>query len=155
MYRRLWRYQTVAYIGLVVAFLSLAVALGAWRVSHTSLAIAREEHRIFLKQIRARADFDIEIYVADYPDGIIETSKPEVHIKWQVGMSNSGEIAAEMVGVNFLMPKWVEDPCSVTQGNMRMPDPHQTQGPTTTAEELTDSDGRKRRLTTSSKRLTA
>jgi hypothetical protein len=136
---------TAAYIGLVVAFLSLAVALAAWRVSHRSLQIARDEHRVFLKQINARADFDLTIDIVDRhlpDDGAIESSEEEIELKWQLGIENSGDKAALSALINFLVPTDISASLAwITQNGLSVPDPHRQHGPMSTAEELPAADG--------------
>jgi len=98
---------TLTFVGLGVAISSLLLAIKAWRVSESGLRIANAEHRVFMKQLEARADFDLEIYLVSplhVPDAVIETDQPELQLKWQLGISNSASKAANYVGVNFLIP---------------------------------------------------
>jgi hypothetical protein len=135
--------STVTAIGLIVAFLSLAVAVSAWRLSNKSLGIATTEHRVFMERLNARADFELNCYVVSPPlnDGVYETTASVFAIKWQMGITNSGEKAANDVGVNFLIPHERTVPKSfgwVTQANQRIGDAGRVM---TTAEELVATDG--------------
>jgi hypothetical protein len=137
--------STITAIGLAVAFLSLAVAFAAWRISHRSLDIANTEHQEFMRQLNARADFELTLYV-DSPaleDGsVLESEQPVAGIRWEMGIHNSGDKAANDVGANFLIPadldrdffRWVTQ-----SGESRNDDPAKT-GPMTTPEELLASD---------------
>ena len=128
--------STAAIIGLVVAGLSLAVALAAWKISQSSLGIARAEHQVFLDQLNQRADFNLDLVVAGAPDGVIETSNNDVRLKWQAGISNSGEKAARASTINFLVPGDLRELKWVLQDGREMPDPHMQHGPMSTAEQL-------------------
>jgi hypothetical protein len=122
----------LALIGLVMAFLSLAIALKAWKVSDSSLAIANQQHQEFLKALQARADFDVSLHLEEHPDWLVETDSDEVRLKLRLVITNSGTKAATDVGVNLLAPAELRDLKS--EGK-------QATTPTTKIEELTASDG--------------
>lgn len=94
---------------MVVALLSLAIAIKAWKVSDSSLSIANEQHREFLRQLRARADFQIELHLESHPDGNIETAEDQVTLKWRTSIENTGSKAANSVGVNLMAPADLHD----------------------------------------------
>ncbi len=119
-------------LGLVVAFLSLAIALKAWKVSDSSLAIATQQHQEFLKALRARADFEIELYLEGHFGWIVETDADEIRLEWKLVITNSGTKAAADVGVNLLAPADLRDLQS--EGK-------RATAPTTKIEDLQASDG--------------
>lgn len=134
--------STVTAIALVVALLSLAAAVAAWSVSQRSLAIAGREHQIFVERLNARADFVLDLYLAGGADGhIVESDQPHVWIKWQMGMANSGQKAAEAVGVNFVVPGDLDELAWVRQDSGPVSDPRNEYGPMSTAEELPTGSG--------------
>ncbi len=100
---------------------------------------------MFLKQINARADFALTIYVGDRDlpdDGVIQTSDDEIELKWQLGIANSGDKAALSALINFLVPTDTSASLAwVTQNGLSIPDPHRQHGPMSTAEELPAADG--------------
>ncbi|MEZ5078406.1 MAG: hypothetical protein R2725_13300 [Solirubrobacterales bacterium] len=98
--------ETLGIIGLVVALLSLAVAIKAWMVSDASLRIARAEHREFEKKLNARADFALDLAL-DNPeprDGVVDLTTQKAFLRWKIDINNIGEIAADGVTVEFLFP---------------------------------------------------
>lgn len=136
--------STLAIVGIVIAFLSFLVAFAAWRIALHSLRISRREHEVFMRQLNARADFNVQAYIVDLPrpleDGVLELDVPEVTLKWQLGIENTGTKAANDVDVNFLIPReGVERFEWITQANVPAHDP-QRHGPMTTAEELVAND---------------
>lgn len=133
--------NTVAIIGLVVALLSLGIALAAWRVSQDSLRIARREHQVFMDRLNARADFAVTLYLADRkaPEHVLEVTNPAgtpVRLKWQLGIENVGDKPADGALINFLLPAVATDPKWVTQTGNPIPDRGLRHGPMSTAEEL-------------------
>lgn len=132
--------EPAAYIGLVVAFLSLAVAFAAWRVSQNSLKIAREEHRVFLRQLNARADFELTIEGKDHGPEIV-TYAEEVKVVWKLGITNSGQRAAADVGINFLAPQLGVEGLVWTEETARFVSSQRAAERLTTTDELPASDG--------------
>jgi hypothetical protein len=129
---------TVSAIGLVVAMLSLGAALAAWKVSRRSLAIVEDEHKVFKGQLDARADFDLTI--EPIGGSILATGRPHVEVIWRLGIKNTGNRAANDVGINFLVPEkevsellWTDE-----AGTLR---PSTASDRLTTSEELPGSDG--------------
>jgi hypothetical protein len=132
-------------VGLVVAFLSFCVAYAAWRVSQKSLGIAQDEHRVFMDRLNARADFDVTLYLVDRltQGDVLEVTNPPgtpVRLKWQLGVENTGDKAADGASVNFLLPAAASDPKWVTQVGHPVPDTDLKHGPMSTAEELVAAD---------------
>lgn len=96
--------STITAIGLVLALVGVAIALMAWRSAAGALTIAREQHKEFLGQLRARADFEIGLVLEGHPSGLIETGQDEVRLRWSTKIENCGNRAATDVGINFLAP---------------------------------------------------
>ena len=69
--------------------------------------MAREEHQAFLQEMRATADFDLTVELDDVVGNVIETTADQFALVWRLGIKNSGEKAANDVGVNFLIPQGI------------------------------------------------
>jgi len=128
----------VAAIGLVVAMLSLAAALAAWKVASRSLAIVEEEHGVFKAQLAARADFDLTVEPIN--GSIIATGQTYVEVVWRLGIKNTGDRVGHDVGINFLVPEeGVEDLLWTDEAGTHMPQTASER--LKTSEELPASDG--------------
>jgi len=124
--------STLGILGFVIALLSLGAAFKAWKISDASLEIANAQHQEFLKQLRARADFKLELHLEGHPGPVVETTADEVTLRWRMTIENSGDKAATDVGVNLLIPADLR--------NLRSDEKTGTTPPTT-IERLQASDG--------------
>jgi hypothetical protein len=95
-------------IGVVAALASLAVAFYAIKISVGSLRIAEEQHEEFLRKLRARADFTVDIRSPGHK-GVIETDAAQVEIQWVIDVTNTGEKPARHVGFAFSAPDFITD----------------------------------------------
>jgi hypothetical protein len=103
--------SALGVIGITVALLSTALAVYAVKLSkqsadsaEASLKIAKEQHEVFLREVRARATFDITIEVAQRCQ-MIETDANEVQVAWKVVATNTGDREARNVGMRFFAPR--------------------------------------------------
>lgn len=140
--------STVSAIGIIVAFLSLGIAIAAFRISRDSLAIARREHKVFMEQVNARTDFELTVRLVD-PGGaedgdVVETyNDDELELRWELGVKVSGDKAAGDVGMNFLVPDSTARLSWVTQRGSGIKDDLGRFGPLIAPEELDAKDGSK------------
>jgi hypothetical protein len=119
--------------------LSLGAAIAAWRLASNSFSILKDEHEVFKAELNARADFRLSIETLN-KGSIIGTSQPEVQLIWKLGIKNTGDRAANDVGINFLIPEqgirdllWTDEAGTLW--------PATASDRLTTSEELPGSDG--------------
>src|SRR4051794_23141802 len=103
--------SALGVIGIAVALFSTALAVYAVKLSKqsadsasASLKIANEQHEVFLKEIRGRADFRIAIEVEQRREAI-ETDANQVQVMWKIAATNTGDRAASNVGMRFFAPR--------------------------------------------------
>jgi hypothetical protein len=103
-------------IGLVVAVVSAGlawVAKGASQQSadaaKASLGIAEEQHRVFMTERQAHADFELEISLPHYPTDLVESSDGMIRLVWRLEVTNTGDKAATHVSVHFYAPLEIEE----------------------------------------------
>ena len=94
--------------GVLLATIGVVFAGLAWRSAQRNLAIAQTEHKEFMRQINARADFDLKVEIANLEtaeDGGLDLPPNTDHlVRFRLGVTNSGNKAAERTGFNFLFP---------------------------------------------------
>jgi hypothetical protein len=131
---------TLAIVSIVIAIVSVGVAITALLITRRSFKMAKAEHEVFLDQLGARADLSVNVSL-DYPeadeDGVIVTRATRQAVRVLIGVESIGQKAAEHVGFNVLLPLRADEPKWTNQRG-RITDPGD---PTTTPEQLTTSDG--------------
>ena len=152
--------DTLTIIGLIVAAIGVLIAAAAYKVAMNSrqiaqdsltaaqqsqraaedtLAIAKREHDEFMKQLAARARFEITArVVSGAPDGAFEIDRgvSMAMAKVEIGLTNTGAKAAGPTALNVLLPGRIRSFAGLTSGGERYgPDP------VATSETLTMQDG--------------
>lgn len=89
--------DTLSVVGLIIAGAAFVVALFA-------LYIAAREHREFMKQLRARARFDLTIGMNRFDGDVHETEASTTVMVFFVGLSNVGDKAASETVLNVHTP---------------------------------------------------
>jgi hypothetical protein len=113
--------------GLLIAALALCVAAGA-------LYVSAREHREFMKQVRARARFDLKLTIIDVPNNLpdepIEVDGDTLDAHLQLHVENYGERRAGETLINVRVPRTLPDflPATAagtirTQGRVPIADP--------------------------------
>ena len=108
--------DTLGRWSLIVAGAALFVALGA-------LYIAAREHSVFIRQLKARANFtltaDVETGASPDDPDLIKVAASAVIVRVRVGISNVGTKAAGPTLLNVLVPALFEDPAWVDHRGVR------------------------------------
>ena len=89
--------------------LSLYIAVGAFVVALLSLYIAGREHREFMRQLRARADFEITLRFLSFADNVLRSDAVQVDVRLEIGLKNTGQKAASETTINVLAPTFAAD----------------------------------------------
>lgn len=146
----------VALLGLVIAVVaavlaeraadsadaSLVVAQDALAIAHDEAARSGVEHTEFMRQLQARARFEVTVRAVQADqNGVIVSQAGTMNVVIEVGISNrNGDKAAATTTINVLVPEhtrylgW-----SLSRGEEH---PTVLPGQTPTPEALTDADGR-------------
>jgi len=105
--------STLGAIGLAVALISVGLAVYAVKLSkqsadsaRASLAIAEEQHSVFMKEIRASATFEVTVEAVE-PEASGTVPSGEQRVMWGIALKNVGEKAATHVGLSFYAPRQV------------------------------------------------
>ena len=140
----------LAAIGLILAAVAAVVALKAAKAADDTLIVAREEaqrssteHDEFMRQLQARARFDVTLtpqWPAD-ENGLITEDATETRVTIAIGISNArGDKAAGTTTINALVPRGIKQ--------LRWSGPRGEENTTAssvtleTSETLTDADGK-------------
>lgn len=106
----------VALIGVIVAVVAAVHARRAAAAADESvslakdeLTMARREHEVFLKELTARARFDLTLKSPQADDdGVIRTEGSGMWPRLEIGIANLGNKAAGPTTLNVLLPRHLE-----------------------------------------------
>jgi hypothetical protein len=105
-----------------LAVLSVIIAAAAFVVAVFALVIAAREHKVFMKQLRARARFEVTIGTDRFDGDVYETdANTTVTMTLRVGISNVGDKAAGETVVNVLTPASFGELVWSTRSGQRIP----------------------------------
>jgi hypothetical protein len=103
-------------LGLVVALVSAILAYRAMKASdesataaQRSLEISEQQHEEFMREKRARADFEVSLNLVGHPSGLVETDAGRIGLTWALQVTNVGDKPATYVAVNFEAPDSITD----------------------------------------------
>lgn len=135
-------------IGIVVAGAALVASLVALKFSADAVTIAKKQLRIdqeqfevFMRQMNARAEFDLEL---SFPDADaqsrIETDTPATNVRLAIKLTNSGGKRAGPTVLNVIIPNRVTEAYWTDAGGGLIPGLG-AMSPAPTLERLTDDSG--------------
>jgi hypothetical protein len=96
--------HTLALIALIAAVLGVIIAGAALIVAFRSLGIAKREHTEFMKQLNARARFELSVDLEHGAGGVIELQPSRPEITFRVSLRNVGDKAAGQTVMNVFAP---------------------------------------------------
>lgn len=103
--------DTVAILAIVIAFISLAVALCGARDMRESVKMQKREHEAYLARLEAIPKLDVVVR-ANAPEGEISdlqlTPLTNTWIRLSVGAENVGKGDAEDILLNLCLPQFVQ-----------------------------------------------
>jgi hypothetical protein len=132
--------STLAVLGLVIAIIGLALALWAIKISNKSLLIATEQHGVFLRELNACAEFELEIYLENHVGQKIATDCDQVELRLKAIITNIGDKAATDVALSISFPVSLVDPHWIVPPDWEIPTV-QNSGPLPATQEIWDSKG--------------
>lgn len=99
--------QSLALIGVIIALIALGVAVAAMVYTGKQHAIAQREHVEFMKQLNARARFQLTARVLNAAlDGALEIAHgtTTAYARIEIGLTNTGEKSAGPTTIKVLLP---------------------------------------------------
>ncbi len=87
--------------------LAIWLAAGALAVALGALCIAVREHRVFMRELNARANFAITLELLNFPDAVVRSTSSVVFLRLKIGIKNTGRKAARTTILNVVFPQFI------------------------------------------------